>query len=271
MSAPSAPTGGKADATSAVTVAVVLLLIAAGLGYYAYVLWSQKRTAETSLTSAQAEVVTLRERNAKVGERVVVLEKERVSTSNSLSEAEKEVKALSAKLHIAEQSLQDLQAERAEVKAQLAEFKAFSKQFQRMIDAGQLEVNFRRGRMIVELPAKVLFPSGSAELTDEGKVALREVGKVLRRIRDKRFIVAGHTDSIPVRNELFKNNWELSTGRALMVTQALISAGMRPNQLVAAGYAEYDPVASNGTRRGRKKNRRIEIILEPKLREIDTP
>jgi len=134
-----------------------------------------------------------------------------------------------------------------------------------MIDSGRLDVTFRRGRMIVELPAQVLFPSGSSELTGDGGKALADVAKVLRSLRSRRFIVAGHTDNIPVATPQFKSNWELSTARAVEVTKELVRGGLRPEQLVAAGYSEYDPVARNSNEKGRQKNRRIEIILEPRL------
>jgi chemotaxis protein MotB len=137
-----------------------------------------------------------------------------------------------------------------------------------MIDSGRLKVTFRRGRMIVELPAQVLFPSGSAELTDDGQKSLAEVAHILRVMRGRHFIVGGHTDNVPVSTERFANNWELSTARAVTVTGALIRGGLRPEQLVAAGYSEYDPVARNTSEAGRQKNRRIEIMLEPRLKPI---
>jgi chemotaxis protein MotB len=84
-------------------------------------------------------------------------------------------------------------------------------------------------------------------------------------MRSRRFIVAGHTDNIPVATDRFANNWELSTARAVEVTSELVRGGLRAEQLVAAGYSEYDPVARNSNDKGRQKNRRIEIILEPRL------
>src|SRR6185295_1388820 len=161
--------------------------------------------------------------------------------------------------------LAELDEERSAIRDQLAEFQQLTRQFKRMIDSGRLKVTFRRGRMIVELPAQVLFPSGSAELTDEGSKALDEVAKILRSMRSRRFIVAGHTDNVPVATEHFANNWELSSARAVRVTAQLIRGGLKPEQLVAAGYSEYDPVARNVNEAGRQKNRRIEIILEPRL------
>ena len=137
-----------------------------------------------------------------------------------------------------------------------------------MIDAGKIQVVIRQGRMIVKLPAEILFASGSADLSKEGQPALAEVAAVLKQFPDRRFMVAGHTDNVPIGPSRFKDNWELSTARSVTVTEFLISVGMKPNHLVAAGYGEFDPVRSNTSDGGRKENRRIEIVLLPNLAEI---
>src|SRR5206468_11280039 len=80
--------------------------------------------------------------------------------------------------------------------------------------------------------------------------------------------VAGHTDNLPVASGKFDNSWELSSQRAVKVTELLIDKGVPAPNLVAAGYGPYDPIASNSTSTGRQKNRRIEIILEPNLKDL---
>ncbi len=139
-----------------------------------------------------------------------------------------------------------------------------------MIDSGRLAVVVRHGRMVVKLPASVLFESGSAELSKDGVDALRDVAAILKQVRERRFMVAGHTDNVPVGvpTSPFMNNLDLSTSRALVVAQSLIKAGMNPAQLIAAGYGEYEPVADNRTEAGKRENRRIEIVLMPNLTEI---
>jgi len=150
----------------------------------------------------------------------------------------------------------------------MAEYRKVTQQFRSMIDSGKLAVTFRRGRMIVELPAAVLFASGSAELSAPGAAALKEVAAILGNVPGKRFIVAGHTDDVPIIKALtgYSSNWALSAARAVIVTEALLSAGLPPNDLSAAGFGEYDPIASNRAPAGRQKNRRIEIVLEPELK-----
>jgi chemotaxis protein MotB len=122
--------------------------------------------------------------------------------------------------------------------------------------------------MIVKLPAEILFASGSAQLSEAGHAPLKELAGVLKQFPDRRFMVAGHTDNVPIGPSNFKSNWELSTARAVTVTEFLASSGVNPSRLTAAGYSEYDPIRPNATEAGRSENRRIEIVLLPNVNEI---
>ena len=193
---------------------------------------------------------------------------DRESQARAVTEASESLNASRAEL-------EELRAEHAEAEKRLAAFKALTEKFQKMIDSGKLQIVLRHGRMVVKLPASVLFASGSAELSKEGKDALRDVANILRQVPDRRFMVAGHTDNKPIDLKAvppppFKNNLELSTARALTVAQQLISSGMNPARLVAAGYSAYEPVATNATEAGRQENRRIEIVLMPNVTELPT-
>ena len=79
------------------------------------------------------------------------------------------------------------------------------------------------------------------------------------------FQVEGHRDNVPISTERFPSNWELSSARALSVVRILIDAGVAPEHVSGAGYGEYQPVASNDDRDGRRLNRRIEIVMLPNL------
>jgi chemotaxis protein MotB len=244
---------------------LLLFAIAGALVYYGSQLWVQHDATQAALDRANGEIADLQRTSSVRGGRLVALEQQHTEGDAQLAQANAKVLELNTALAAAQTRLDELDQERSAIREQLAEFQELTRQFQRMIDSGRLEVSFRRGRMIVELPAQVLFPSGSAELTDEGGKALDEVAKILRTMRQRRFIVAGHTDNVPVATERFASNWDLSSARAVKVTAELIRGGLRPEQLVAAGYSEYDPVARNTSDKGRQKNRRIEIILEPRL------
>jgi chemotaxis protein MotB len=137
-----------------------------------------------------------------------------------------------------------------------------------MIDAGDLAITLRDGRMVLRLSNDVLFDSGRAELKPAGKRALAEVAGVLRAIPRRQFQVAGHTDNEPIRFSPFRSNWELSTARALEVSAFLVVQGMDPHALSAAGYGEFDPVSANDTAVAKAHNRRTEITLQPNIDEI---
>jgi chemotaxis protein MotB len=94
------------------------------------------------------------------------------------------------------------------------------------------------------------------------------VAVIFRSIGDRKFQVAGDTDNVPIHTERFPSNWELSTARAVEVVRYLIAQGVRPDVLSAAGYGEFDPVASNDDASSRARNRRIEITLQPNIDEL---
>ena len=178
-------------------------------------------------------------------------------------EQDVQMTALSNNLSASKDELAALQVQRAEAEKRLAAIADIQKQFAKMIDTGQLKVTARRGSLVLALPSEVLFPSGSADLSESGKMAVLEVGFNLKRLADRRFLVVGHTDDQPLKSSIYKDNWELSTARGLTVTRVLVQAGMNPTNLVAAGAGENDPVSKD-----RAKNRRIEIALMPAIGEL---
>lgn len=164
--------------------------------------------------------------------------------------------------------LEELRRQQAAAEARAAQFRDLLARFRKLIDAGQLKVVMRGGRMLLELANDVLFDSGKTELKDVGKKTLGEIASVLKTMPDRRFQVAGHTDNVKIQTARYPSNWELSTARAIEVVKLLIDAGMDPKNLSAGGYGEFAPVDSNDTGEGRMKNRRIEIALVPNLEEL---
>jgi chemotaxis protein MotB len=155
----------------------------------------------------------------------------------------------------------------ARVAALLAAQTALEAELRGDIDAGDITVENRGGRLAVLLADQVLFPSGSAELSAHGREVLGHVATSLRSLEDRRIIVEGHTDSTPLTGESlarFGSNWELSTTRATSVVRYFAeTAGVPGERMVASGYGEFHPVDDNATPRGRRRNRRIEITLAP--------
>lgn len=165
--------------------------------------------------------------------------------------------------------LRELQEKDAAVQARLQAFREMLSRFKALTDSGKLRVRIVRNRMVVELPEGVLFDSGQAELKPEGQAMLAEVAAVLKELEKREYQIAGHTDNVPIRGRGgIRNNWDLSTRRAVNVTGFLLSQGLPPSRLSASGHADSQPVASNDTPEGRAQNRRIEIVLLPNLDEL---
>jgi len=167
-----------------------------------------------------------------------------------------------------EAELGELRRQKEAAEKRIAAYKSLQDKFRALVDTGKLQVVFRNGQMTLKLPSGILFPSGSADLSKGGQQALTEVTNVLMQFKDRRFLVAGHTDNQPIKTAAFPNNWYLSTARANSVVQHMIKGGFPARNLAAAGYAEFDPVSPNTTEPGREQNRRIEIILVPNLEEL---
>lgn len=134
-----------------------------------------------------------------------------------------------------------------------------------------LTVEQRDGKVYVSMENKLLFSSGSWSVGTEGKRAVAQLASVLADNPDIAVLIEGHTDNVPYGgNGQLTDNWDLSTKRATAIVQLLRqNADIDPQNLTAAGRGEYAPIAGNDTADGRAKNRRIEVILTPKLDEIN--
>jgi flagellar motor protein MotB len=119
----------------------------------------------------------------------------------------------------------------------------------------------------VILQGEVLFASGSAEVTEQGRAFVAQLAPPLQALLeaepDQMVLVGGHTDDRPIKTPRFASNWELSTARAVAIAGALEAAGLPAKRLVAAGFGEHHPRASNDSDAHRQRNRRIEILLVP--------
>lgn len=135
-----------------------------------------------------------------------------------------------------------------------------------------LTVEQKNGKVYVSMENKLLFQTGSWAVGTEGRKAVVEVGKVLAQNPDITVLIEGHTDNDKILGNIgggIENNWDLSTKRATAIVNILAeNAGIRKQNLTAAGRGEYAPLMSNDSNEGKAKNRRIEIILTPKLDEI---
>ncbi|RZJ63770.1 MAG: hypothetical protein EOO45_20235 [Flavobacterium sp.] len=129
-----------------------------------------------------------------------------------------------------------------------------------------IEVNVEKGVVYISLADKLLFKSGSYQVTDRAKEIL---GKVALIVKDKptfECMVEGHTDNVPIKNPVLQDNWDLSVKRATSIVRILQNDfGIEPSRLVASGRGEYIPLTSNSTAEGRSTNRRTRILVLPKI------
>ncbi len=124
--------------------------------------------------------------------------------------------------------------------------------------------------LVVSLNDTLFFDTGRAEVRAESQNKLIEIGKILNQLGNY-IRVEGHTDNIPIKNDQFASNWQLSCARAANVTQLLIvNVGITPQKLSAVGYGEYRPILDNSTEEGRARNRRVDmIIVNSKFNKIE--
>jgi len=222
-------------------------------------LTAKLKATEDTLASAQTSNHDLQQAlDAKKGElsaKISELIKDRDALQKQLDDAKAAKAAAEA-------------AAAAEIEKTKKSYEDLTAGLQSEIAAGQIQITQLKGKLTVNLVDKILFDSGKAEIKGDGTKVLDKVASVLNGVADKNIRIEGHTDNVPISGALmskYASNWELSTARATSVARYLQDQDkVDPTRLVAAGYGEYHPIASNDTPEGRAQNRRIEIVLVPK-------
>ncbi len=134
------------------------------------------------------------------------------------------------------------------------------------LDDEDVNIKVDKGVVYIDISDKLLFKSGSYEVTDKAKSVLGKVAQVLKNQPDMEFMVEGHTDNVPYKGAALLDNWDLSVKRATTIVRLLQKEyGLEPAKMAAAGRAEYKPVADNSTKEGRAANRRTRIVILPEL------
>jgi chemotaxis protein MotB len=179
---------------------------------------------------------------------------------------------LKADLDASSKRLSELEAYIAAKDASMKKLKETLLKSLKAFDGKGLTVYEKDGKVYVSMENKLLFQTGSWAVNGEGKTAVVEVGKVLAQNPDLSVLIEGHTDDDKITGNLgggIESNWDLSTKRATAIVNILSeNKGINKQNLTAAGRGEFAPLMSNDTQEGKAKNRRIEIILTPKLDEI---
>lgn len=205
-------------------------------------------------------------------------------TQEQLLKKEDELKKLAAELDAKKKSLDDLTAELQKREARVAELEAILKSKdeasnelkKKLSDAllgfeGKgLTITQKNGKVYVSMDESLLFASGSTTVESKGVDALKKVAKVLEQNPDINVSIEGHTDDVPMAGKGdIKDNWDLSVMRATSIVKIITkNSSVDPKRLTASGRGEYFPIDPSKTAEARKKNRRTEIILTPKLDEL---
>ena len=233
-------------------VLLVLALVAAGLFY----VWMFQPQQE-ALVATQAQLAD-RDRRAADQEREIAALRARVGDLESVRDQLRQASTeLAQQVTEKEKELDALRSTQDELVAGLK---------QEIADR-QVQVERVRNQLRVEMVDEILFDSGEAVVKPAGVEVLRRIGAVLKKTENRSIEVQGHTDNVPIAGALakkFPTNWELSAARATNVARLLQDeAKIDPKRLTATAFSEFAPRAPNDTPEGRRKNRRIEILLGP--------
>jgi chemotaxis protein MotB len=210
------------------------------------------------------------ETNASISKKNRELLAELEAKGKALAAEQERLNKLSAELKERSQRVDELESMIASQEAGLKKLKETLSKALNGFEGKGLTVEQKNGKVYVSMENKLLFGSGSWTVGTEGKKAVVEVGKVLAANPEISVLIEGHTDNVAYAGSgQIADNWDLSTKRATAIVHILKeNKGVDPKNLTAAGRSEYAPIAGNDTAAGKSKNRRIEIILTPKLDEI---
>ena len=140
------------------------------------------------------------------------------------------------------------------------------KELKEGIDDEDIEINVEKTVVFISISDKLLFKSGSYNVTEKAYKVLEKVATVVKGQPEMEVMIEGHTDSTPIKNDIIQDNWDLSAKRATAITRILqYKYGVKPSRLIAAGRSSYLPLAENDTPENKAKNRRTKIIIMPKI------
>ncbi len=238
-------------------------------------------SARIKITSLEEIISGLKSDSAQLQAKITDLEEKVKGMNDSFtslrSNSSSEINKLEANLKKLEADLQKREARLREVEDILRKrdeaTNALKNKLQKALLGFQqsgLTVDIRNGKVYVSLTDKLLFSSGSIVIDDKGKLALRELAKVLKTQPEINISVEGHTDNQRVVNlGQIKDNWDLSVLRATSVVRFLTETEKIENgRITATGKGEYQPIEEGSSPEVRSRNRRIEIVLSPKLDEL---
>ncbi len=197
-------------------------------------------------------------------------EREKLLKEMADMKAEYEKKILALKQDIANlnEELSDLKKLNLKQKEELSRMEKQANELEKQLDdeikKGDIRLKKFHNRLVINIDDKISFDSGYANLKKEILPSLKKIRVILSQFPEYSIVVEGHTDNIPMASRKFRDNWQLSTERALAVLDYLLQdKNLNPVRFSAAGYGEHHPLVSNNTKENRALNRRVDIVVIP--------
>ncbi|MGK0385504.1 MAG: chemotaxis protein MotB [Patiriisocius sp.] len=230
-----------------------------------------KESYDALVANSDENLQEILERNRALLAQLDAKERELNAKEQVLLEKEKNIQKAQSALEASAQRVVELEAIIAAKDARMRALKDAISKALTNFEGNGLTIEQRDGKVYVSMENKLLFESGSWSVNSRGREAVEALGTVLADNKEIAVLIEGHTDNVPFGgNGNIKNNWDLSTKRSTAIVTILTeNTGISKENLTAAGRGEYAPVASNTSKEGRAKNRRIEVVLTPKLDEIN--
>ena len=250
---------------------------------------TELETANQRLAAIDQELISAQQDNERLSQQLLQLQTERDQVGEKLQESTAENESLrqqvaqaDAQLSAAGLKLRQTSEEMSALENTLAELEAGRARenvaFDKLQAALQSQLNnkdieikrMQNQQTVIRMGSDILFNSGSADLSVDGKKALRLIADTLKNYPDRLIQIEGHTDNLPIGSALkatYPSNWELSSARAARAVRYLHAAGIDPEGMQVVGYGQYRPVTGNDSTERREKNRRIEITLMPSRAE----
>jgi chemotaxis protein MotB len=217
--------------------------------------------------SAPSELVRARESLAELDRDLGELTSTLRQSRDDMQALRNQRQALEEELDRATRAIEQARAEESAANQRAVAFREMLLHFRSMMAAGDLEIRVVNNRMVLQLPEPLLFDRGRADMKKQGRALLDKVAAVLIAVGDREFQIAGHTASAGADKGNYESEWHLSAARAVNVIRYLLARGVPKRQLSAAAYGDTMPLAV-GSSDADRLNRRIEIVLMPRLDEL---
>jgi len=237
--------------------------------YKEYLESLQGQSGTKSNSDLLAHLQELHEQLQQREDELIKAEKELDAKRKRLEDAKTDLNALNIELESRNKRLFELERALSEKDSLMNALKKTVADALTGFGADELAVHIKNGKVYVSMEEKLLFTSGSYQVSPAGVQALKKISGVLEQKKDINVLVEGHTDNVPYKSAILLDNWDLSVKRATSVIRIMLSgSNIDPSRVTAAGRSEYVPLDSSNTSDARRKNRRTEIILSPNLDQI---